>query len=152
MTPLIEALDQSALATLMRTALYPYVRALHFIGAALTVGSIVLFDLRVLGVGRAMRQADVRALTLRWVWTGFAIAVGAGLLLFLAQPAALSENGALRIKLAMLGFAGINALAFERVAARPIPAPGLEKGFATMSLLLWLGILLFSSLIPYWGF
>ena len=57
--PLLVALEQSAMGAAMRQSLvlYPAAEILHIIGLAILVGSIVGFDLRLLGLSRALPLA-----------------------------------------------------------------------------------------------
>ncbi|MFG6485000.1 hypothetical protein [Klebsiella quasivariicola] len=95
-------LGETPLATLIRNSLYPYARAMHVGGAGILFGSLAIFDLRILGRKSQVDIPVTKALTMGLVWSGFGLAIIGGLLLFSAQPQALWENNALRIKLCLL--------------------------------------------------
>jgi hypothetical protein len=139
-------LENTAIADAIRTIpwLYPAFETGHYIGLSLLVGGIMLIDLRVLGLARALPLRSMIGL-LPFVWAGFLINVLTGSLLFIYGATTFGVNGAFQLKMAFMVFAGLNALAFdlavrrsggEWVAAdRP---PAMVKGFATLSLVFWL--------------
>jgi hypothetical protein len=54
-------LKNSVLAEAVRRLFwaYPLVKALHILGISLLVGSVAMFDLRLLGASRHVRVADI---------------------------------------------------------------------------------------------
>ncbi|MCE3115197.1 hypothetical protein LXD80_05190 [Enterobacter sp. ASE] len=141
-------LGDSFLASLIRGFLYPYVRAIHVGGAGVLFGSLALFDLRILGRKGHMTVSVTRELTMGLVWAGFMMSVIGGLLLFSAQPQALWENHAMRVKLLLILTAGLNALIFEYQFRKVNTLTSLRLS-AGLSLILWTAILINSALIPY---
>ncbi len=119
--------------------MYPLVEIVHIVGFTVLVGAVAMFDLRLLGVGRA-RPAEalpVQALArhlLPWSWAALVLIVPSGVLMFATQPELL-DNRVFLLKLALIGAAGGNALAFHagpwRAAARWLPerryAPGCMR-------------------------
>lgn len=136
--------------------LYPAVEIVHILGFAVLVGSVVLFDLRVLGFGRALPVVALGRHLLRWGALSLLLVVPAGLLLFSAHPDELLANPAFRLKLLLIAAAGLNALAFHvfpyRRAAnweRERAAPPAARVHALVSILLWIGVIGCGRLLAY---
>ncbi len=134
--------------------LYPTVETLHIVGFALLVGAVAMFDLRVLGFGR---QLPVRALArhlLPWSAGSMLLVLPTGLLLFIADPAALLANRVFLVKLGLILAAGLNALAFHAgpwrgADAWPERAPGIAVLHALLSLGLWIAVIACGRLLAY---
>jgi hypothetical protein len=107
-------LEQSVLSHTMRQWLwlYPAIESLHLLGLALVFGSIVLFDVRLLGFLRQLWITDMARHLLPWAHLGFAIAA-TGFLLFTVDANQLAANPAFRLKLLLLTATGINAALFH---------------------------------------
>ena len=149
-------LDTSAVAGAMRgsTWLYPAVEVAHIAGFTVLVGSVAMFDLRVLGCGRAVGVQAAGRMLLPWsVLSLFAI-VPAGLLLFSAHPHELAVNRIFQLKLLLIALAGLNALSFHlgvyRTAATWRPrAPALAQLHAVVSLGLWIAVISCGRFLAY---
>jgi hypothetical protein len=134
--------------------LYPAVETLHIVGFALLVGAVAMFDLRVLGFGR---QLPVRALArhlLPWSAGSMLLVLPTGLLLFVADPAALLANRVFLLKLGLIVLAGLNALAFHAGPYRGADAwearaPGRAVLHALLSLGLWIAVIACGRLLAY---
>lgn len=119
-TALSEAGRISGIA--LSSPLYAAVSALHILGMALLVGSIVLVDLRLAGVLRRL-DLDAMAQMRRVARLGAVLAVMTGILLASARPAEYLANRVFLAKMAVVALALANALAFEAMAhARPLAA------------------------------
>ena len=151
-------LGATALSRAMRENawLYPIVEIVHIAGFAVLVGSVVLFDLRVLGFARMLPVAALGRHLLRWALASLLLVVPAGLLLFSAHPGELARNPAFQLKLVLIAAAGLNALAFHvfpyrSVAGweRELPAPRAARLHALLSILLWVGVISCGRLLAY---
>jgi len=151
-------LGTTALSRAMRQNawLYPIVEIVHILGFAVLVGSVVLFDLRVLGFARTLPVAALGRHLLRWALASLLLVVPAGLLLFSAHPGELAGNPAFQLKLVLIAAAGLNALAFHvfpyrSVAGweRELPAPRAARLHALLSILLWVGVISCGRLLAY---
>lgn len=151
-------LESTAFAAAMRQWLwlYPIVEIVHITGIALLVGSIAMFDLRVLGLSRALPVRRLARHLLPWTLTGFAIVACSGAMMFTAHATEFWSNPAFAVKLALIGLAATNALVFhlgpyarvhdwDTAAAAPAPA----KAAAALSLLLWFGTIACGRLLAY---
>ena len=143
---------------------WPMSETFHFIGVCLLVGTVAMFDLRLLGVGKGLPVAPLRRL-LPWGVFGFVLCVVTGLLFVLGLRANLIGDDAydvimrdiwLQLKLLFIFLAGLNLLAFyltgmARAADSLGPgdnAPPLAKVIAGASLVFWAGVVVFGRLIP----
>jgi len=149
-------MNESAVAGAMRgsTWLYPVVEVVHIVGFSVLVGSVAMFDLRVLGFGRSVAVQAAGSMLLPWSVISLFAIVPAGLLLFSAHPNELSENPIFRLKLFLIGLAGLNALSFHlgvyRTAATWHPrVPGLAQLHAGTSLSIWIGVITCGRFLAY---
>jgi hypothetical protein len=134
--------------------LYPAVEIVHIAGYVLLVGAVAMFDLRVLGFGRALPVPALARYLLPWSAGSMLAVLPSGLLLFAAEAPDLAANRVFLLKLFLIGAAGLNALAFHagpwRSAGRwPATAPPRARLHAALSLLLWSGVLACGRLLAY---
>ena len=134
---------------------FPACETLHFIGLSLLFGSLLLVDLRAMGFFRDMPLIALHRLVPLAI-LGFAINLVTGLLFVAYDPPTYFGNSAFLWKMALIGLAGANALAFEFAVFRPLVAgnAAIEQGaliklLAALSLLLWSGVLIAGRLIPF---
>ncbi|MEQ1577477.1 MAG: DUF6644 family protein [Hyphomicrobium sp.] len=158
---LLNAVDQSAVSVAVRESLYiyPALETMHAIGLGLLFGSILAFDLRVLGVHKALPMQLLGRHLLPWVWVGFGINAASGLLMFASDAVKFSSNFALQAKFMLLVLAGTNALIFEKrlhpvrtggpSADKGKSSPGSAKLSAALSIVLWLAIITAGRMIAF---
>ena len=151
LTPFLESLEHSGAATTIRNSLYifPFLEAVHVIGLGLVFGTIMIVDLRLLGVvGTQRSYTRISSDVLRWTWAAFGLAVLTGAFMFITNARVYVDNTFFRIKFALMAAAGLNMLIFQLTVARRTadwaddrtgPAPG--RLAAALSLLLWLGVI-----------
>ncbi|MDR7415483.1 MAG: hypothetical protein QN193_09480 [Armatimonadota bacterium] len=151
-------LERSALGTWMRQALwaYPAAEILHLVGIALVVGSVALFDLRLLGLSPQIPVSALSRHLLPWAWRGFALVVVSGLLMFAAHASAWWANPVFPVKMGLLAAAGLNRTVFHRGVYRTVnawdqgvPPPRAAKVSGALSLVLWGGVLACGRLLAY---
>src|SRR5271165_4999614 len=124
---------------------FPIIETAHVLSITVLVGTIALFDLRLLGV--IMKREPVSAIArqvLPWTWAGFAVMLTTGLLLSIAEAATNYYNPAFRIKLVLLVLVGLNPLIFHRSIYRRVDqwdtavvTPFRARAAAVCSLALW---------------
>lgn len=158
MTPGGNPIEALAFARAMREQLwlYPAVEIVHIIGFAILVGSVVMFDLRVLGLSKAV---SVRALSrhlLPWSVGALVLIVPTGFLMFSAHASDFIANRAFQIKMALLLTAGINAVIFrtgpyQTVSAwdTAVAAPLGARVSVALSILIWFSIIACGRLLAY---
>jgi hypothetical protein len=136
--------------------LYPIVEIVHISGFAVLVGSVVMFDLRVLGVAR---QVPLRALSrflLPWSWAALLLVVPTGMMMFSAHAADFLGNPAFKLKMALLVAALMNTAFFhtgpyQGVANwdRDATAPVAARLSAALSIVIWFGVISCGRLLAY---
>jgi len=151
LTPFLQALQSSGVSSGIRNSLYifPFLEAVHVIGLGLVFGTIMIVDLRILGVVGAQRSyTRVSADVLKWTWGAFGLAVLTGVFMFITNPLVYVANTFFRIKFALIFLAGLNMLVFQLTLAKTgdqwgeqPKAPTRARIAATLSLLLWLGVI-----------
>ena len=83
--------------------LYPVVLWLHFVGLCLWLGTALIVDLRLMGVGaRRLTAAELSNGLVAWNWIGCALALLGGFLLLSAEATTYVTNTGFRLKLAVL--------------------------------------------------
>jgi len=152
------AIEASALGQAMRQWLwlYPSVEIVHITGIALLVGSIVILDLRLLGISRSLPLRRLPAHTLPWSAASFALIVPSGLAMFVAHANDLMGNPVFALKICLILLAGANAGIFHagvfRGAAQwdvDVMPPLAARVAAAVSLLLWLSVIACGRLLAY---
>jgi Family of unknown function (DUF6644) len=155
----LASLEHSALAVSIAESswAFPAIETIHVLSLTLVVGTVLVIDLRVLGLASAKQPyAALRRDVLPWTWLAFCAAVVSGSLLFITRAVDYARNDAFRAKFALLLLAGINMLVFELIIARaaanwdrgaPIPWPG--KAAALLSLTLWIAIVFFGRRVGF---
>ena len=131
------ALERSAFATALRESswLFPTVEAIHILGFVLVAGPAIYFDLRLLGLGRALPVPDLARHLLRGSVLAFLVlVVPTGAALFASQAGALSVNRVFWLKLALIALAGVNALSYRMSSPRP-------RIVALISIVCWVGVI-----------
>jgi hypothetical protein len=151
-------LQATPIASAMRHSLwlYPAVEIVHIAGIVLLVGSVVSFDLRLLGWSRHISVSVLARHLLPWSIAGFLVVLPSGLLMFSAHAADLYFNRAFRLKLIVIVLALTNVVLFHLSSFRNvatwdvrIPAPGNARAAAAISLVLWLAVIACGRLLAY---
>ncbi|MEC9344357.1 MAG: hypothetical protein VYD64_10995 [Pseudomonadota bacterium] len=145
------ALEQSWLAAALKSSfyVYPSVNALHILAIGGLFTSVVLLDLRTLGLLPA-QSAAFTPLARRLALGAFAIAAATGLALLSVRATEYAVNPAFRLKLVLIALAGLNFLAFRIVTRKPTGSvPRTGRGLAVLSIMLWTGIALCGRFIAF---
>ena len=108
--------------------IFPVVESIHVIGLAAFVGTLVLDDLRTLG----LQIPDTRHLKV-WTYAGLAVMLFTGAALYLSDPTRYRHNPAFRLKIPLL----VLALATHGPLRRFGP-----RSAAILSLILWACVVL----------
>jgi len=148
---LLAAIEASWLATTIRLSLYlfPLIESVHVLGLTMVFGTILVIDLRLLGLASSRRPfTAVASDVLTWTWLAFAVTATTGALMFLVNAASYFYNDFFRAKMALLVLSGVNMLAFELTARRSVEtwdrqraAPAAGKAVAAASLIIWLCVI-----------
>jgi hypothetical protein len=152
-------LEATWIAVLVRESLwgFPLVVAIHILGLTVSIGTLVWFDLRLLGV--VMRRIPVSRVYRQlapWLLTGFVVMFASGIALFMAFATDAFGNLYFRIKAAAILLAAVNALAYHfttergigRWDAAPRPPAGARLA-GLVSILLWVTVILSGRMMSY---
>ena len=155
----LDWLQKTGLAIQIRDSLFlfPLLEATHVIGLAIVVGTVVIIDLRILGMATTYRSfSRLGADTLPWTLAGFAVAVLTGALMFMTNATVYFHNTWFRVKVVLLVLAALNALTFELTARRRIlewderpSAPAVARTVALASLVIWVGVIVAGRMIGF---
>jgi hypothetical protein len=152
-------LEKTPAAAAMRDSLWVFdiTETTHTLGIILVAGTIMLVDLRLLGMG--LRREPVSHVVSRivpWTLSGFALMFLTGGWLFSAEASKLYHSPAFRIKMVLLLLAGLNALIFHLTIYRraaawdDLPVAPMRARLAGLfSLVLWIGIIAAGRSIAY---
>ena len=154
-------LEASSLGDAMRDAgvwSYGVANLLHILGVATLFGSILVLDLRLLGLWRRAPLAAIAAPTVPLAAIGFTIAVLSGACLIVSNATEYVGNPFLLIKFPAIAVGLLNVLALSRLSAwrerRSREPNARERGglaiFGGVSLAAWLTALSAGRLIGYW--
>ncbi len=153
-----QTLHQLPLALFLRSNAwaFPVVETVHILAIAILFGSILVVDLRILGLSQSLSVRQLAHHALPLTLLGFGIAFASGLLLFIAQAADLTGNRVFILKVGLIVLAGINAALFHtgpyvsvaswETAAR---APANARAMAAGSILLWVAVIACGRWIAY---
>lgn len=117
------ALENSALGQYIASSswAFPTIETVHVIAIVTVLGSIVVVDLRLLGL--ASTESKVTELshdTLPWTWGSFVIAAITGALLFISKATTYIVNPYFLAKMVMIALAGANMVVFHLLTWRSI--------------------------------
>lgn len=156
---LVQSIQASAPAQWMRTSLVamPVVEAIHVLAGAIVFGTILIVDLRLLGLPDTRRPVTrISHEMLRITWGAFCVSVIAGLLMFAANAHTYVGNTAFRLKMLALLAAGVNMAVFHSTTFRsvtawdkdaPVPLSGRLAG--AISLALWVAVIFLARWIGF---
>ena len=144
--PLFQWFYDSSLGETIRdsTWLFPVIEALHLLGLALVAGTVLLVDLRLLGVG--LRQQPVAQLwaTARPLLLGALVLMFvSGTLLFLSESIKAYYSFAFWIKMTSLLLVLVFTFTVRRHVIHnglTVDRPQLARWTAVVSLTLWFGV------------
>ncbi|MBM3358102.1 MAG: hypothetical protein FJY54_10285 [Betaproteobacteria bacterium] len=151
-------IERSPLATAMRQELwlYPSIEILHILGFVTLVGSIAMFDLRLLGLSRELPVQQLARHLLPWTLGALFVIVPTGLMMFIAHASDFIANPAFIAKLTLIFVAGLNAVAFHlgpyRFVAqwdRSVASPFSARTHAALSLIIWMSVIACGRLLAY---
>jgi hypothetical protein len=137
--------------------LYPCVEGGHVLGLAFSVGTVMWFDLRLMGIAARRDPVSVLFAQLRpWIIAGFAIMFITGGLLFAARASEAYSSVYFRTKIVLLLVGGLNVAIFHSTIDRrrhewdraPRP-PLLARLAGLLSLVLWFAIIAAGRVMAY---
>lgn len=161
MEPLLTWLEGSSLGQLMRASgvwAYGVVNLVHIFGIATLFGSVLAFDLRLIGLWRRVPLATLERPTLTLAACGFVVAVVSGATLLSTNGSEYVGNPFLPLKFAAIGLGLINIAAAQFLPAwrtRSAEPHGPRQRFVlrvvgATSLVCWIGAVAAGRMIGYW--
>ena len=155
---ILDAIQGSPLASWVRlSGAAPVIESTHVLAAVLLFGTVLVVDVRLLGLADASRAfTRISRETLPLTGIAFAVAVATGALIFASSAHTYFGNTAFRLKAVALLGAGLNMAVFELLTARG--SASWEAGAAPprgariaglISILLWAAVVLLGRWIGF---
>jgi len=156
---LLYLIQHTGLATFVREADwgFPLAECLHVLSIATVFGSILMMDLRL--VGLASRDSAVSKLSkevLPYTWVAFGCAVITGTIMFISRADVYWHNAQFQLKFLFMALAAANMLifhfgAFRRVADwdDALPPPPAARLAGALSISLWIIVVFFGRWIGF---
>jgi len=156
---LLKWLEQTPISVLIREHVWgqPILIAVHMLALTGSVGTLVWFDLRLLGI--SLRRCSISRLyrVLKpWMFASFFLMVVSGSMLFMAYATLAYDNFFFRVKAAGFALAGVNMLIYHWGTKRGIsrwdesPQPPLAAQIAGLvSILAWAMIIVSGRMMAY---
>ncbi len=140
---LIQTLQTTSLGLAIRDAgdwLTASIGILHILGLVLLLTSVLLLNLRLLGVGLLQQSTAQIAQSARPLfWAGLVLTVFSGIILFISNAVQYYQNAAFLPKMTLLALAlAFQVTVLSKVSQSPRLPQLLAKGAAVVSLTLWL--------------
>ena len=146
----ISYFENSGLADNIREndLLFPLIESVHVVAICLVIGSILVVDLRLLGLASIHRSVSrVTSGVLPLTWSAFVVAVTSGALLFISNATKYLGNGYFVAKICLICAAGLNMAIFHGISAKDLPQWEKEKWLPLparlaggLSILLWVSV------------
>ena len=162
MFELMAWLEASALSEFLRGLniwTYGLINLVHILGISTLFGSVLLLDLRLLGVWQSIPLPSVIRPTVPLATIGFFLAAASGSLMFSFNTTNYHGNPFLYVKLPMIVVALVNVAIIQRLAAwkrAKVGAPAEPRDQSTLavcgalSLLTWTTVVTCGRMIGYW--
>jgi hypothetical protein len=136
--------------------LYPIVEIVHISGFAILVGSVAMFDLRVLGIAKHIPLRALSRFLLPWSWAAILVVVPSGMMMFTAHAADFLGNPAFKLKMALLVAALMNTAFFHTGPFQGVAdwnqdaaAPVAARLSAALSIAIWFSVISCGRLLAY---
>jgi hypothetical protein len=139
----------------------PAIQTVHIVGIALVMGSVLMIDLRILGL--AWTDHTLRQTTNRfgpWLTGSLWLLLATGLLMVVGEPVRELVSFSFWLKMALVALGAAVAVSFQRALRRQeqqwerkAAQPSI-KLLAVLTFFVWIGIIFLGRLIAYdhvWG-
>ena len=140
----------------------PAIQSVHIVGIALVMGSVLMIDLRILGLAwtdRTLQQTTSRFGP--WLTGSLWLLLATGLLMVVGEPVRELVTFSFWLKMALVALGAAVAVAFQRALRRDeqqwertfVHQPS-TKALAVLTFLVWVGVIFLGRLIAYdhvWG-
>lgn len=150
-------LQDTALAVYIRQSQWAWVilESLHFVGMTMLIGTVGMFDLRLLGFAKRVPVAALHRLIPVGI-AGFLLNAATGFCFLTTAPEQYLFNDAFRVKVTLIVIAGLNVMFFYGRVFRglallppgnPVPLPARIVG--GVSLCAWVGVMTAGRLLTF---
>jgi len=120
---------------------FPVCECIHIVGFALSIGTVALVDLRLLGIGLLnQKPSQLLKATAPWTLAGIAVMLISGPLIFSSDPLMYLANKSFRFKMGALLLAILFNYTVHRKAALSDASGIFGKLAGVISLVLWLSV------------
>jgi hypothetical protein len=127
----------------------PIVQTIHILSIAVVMASIVMIDLKVLGVALPNQQLpEMMRRLLPWTWWALLVLFLSGAVFVIGRPRRYFVNPVFGLKFALLAAAVTSTYLLQRVQT-DATVRGSAKLLAAVSLLSWVGVMLAGRWIAY---
>jgi uncharacterized membrane protein len=136
---------------------FPVIESVHSLALAVMLWPAAILDLRLLGL--IMRRRPVSSVAMQflpWVWIGFTCMVLSGAILFAAEAVKCYNSPFFRIKVVLIGIAGLNALVFHKTVFGSVAdwdeadrAPFRARFAGACSLMVWVAVVAMGRALAY---
>ena len=150
LTGIFQWIQSTDLSTAIRSGiwLFPTIETVHVLAITTVVGSILMVDLRLLGIASRKTPTTLIARELLpYTWTAFAIAAISGAMLFSSKPSVYVADRQFELKFLFMALAGINMVLFHRGTYRRVlqwdndlPPPMGARLAGGISIALWCAV------------
>ncbi len=131
---------------------FPLLEIIHICGFGLSIGTIAIVDLRLLGLGmRRQTPAELLRDTAPWTLAGLAVMLISGPLIFSSDPRMYYYNQSFRFKMVALALAIIFNYTIHRSVAKSKAPPGVAMLVGAISILLWVSVVAGGLFIAFWS-
>jgi hypothetical protein len=143
--PFFQWCNDTGLGTAIRnvTWAFPLIETIHILSLTVLLGSILLMDLRMLGIGiRRIPVSRMQNQLSTYINVSLVVSIVTGVMLFLSEALKAYDNLAFRPKITLLLLAVIFHYTVHNKATSSVKpgGPGWGKVAAVVSLFLWFGV------------
>jgi hypothetical protein len=133
--------------------IWPTLESIHFVSLCVLLGSLLVVDLRLIGLYREPAARTV-AFLIRLSLLAFAVNLATGVLFFFGNTYKYVDNPAFEIKLLLITVAGLNALYYrwrlaDLVKSREVTPGSIAVG--CLSLAAWSGVIVCGRMITFYA-
>ena len=143
--PFFEWCESTAIGQMVRQSLwaFPVIEAVHLLGLCMLGGSLLIVDLRMLGVGLSRQGiAELAGRARPWLMASLSLMVLTGILLFLSEAIKCYYNTSFWVKMSTLPVALVYTFGFRERIARDeaLDSSWQSRLIGAGSMALWLTV------------
>ena len=128
----------------------PIVQSIHILSIACVMASIVMIDLRILGLAvPSQSPKEMLGRLLPWLWSALPILFLSGAMFVIARPRRYFTNPIFGFKFAFLSLAIVLTVVLHRVQSKSDAPTAVTRTLAALSLVSWLLVVMAGRWIAY---